>query len=472
MPFPGGPAGTGIRRTAGGRAYDAASVQAHLPPSPPARAGGPPPEGPPSEGPDVALPPVTTAPPPHVRFYRQARRVVTDPRGLGVLQVGPRTLGFLAASWTRSRRWDGSDGRVAAPLSPVLALQVALDELVVSMMKDPARYPRRADYLRAAAETERAYQLYGEQGWLDDPASYHPTPDPLGNWRLEPDRAGGLHFERLSFTSGYEPHPDEPGRDRWLAHAENRTAHAWVLRHRHGNRPWLVCIHGFGMGAPSMDFRGFRAAQLYHRLGLNLIFPVLPMHGPRAEGRSGEGLMSFDLIDSVHGMAQAMWDIRRVTGWLRGLGAGTLGVYGLSLGGYTTALLASLDHGLACAIAGIPATDIPDLYFRHASPRLRERASEHHLLGEKSEAVHSVVSPLTLTPAVPQERRFIFAGLGDRMAPPSQAHKLWLHWDRPRIRWYGGGHIGFFWSREVGEFVQDALVSSGLDGRLEAEATS
>ena len=53
-------------------------------------------------------------------------------------------------------------------------------------------------------------------------------------------------------------------------------------------------------------------------------------------------------------------------------------------------------------------------------------------------------------------------GLADRLATPGQAQRLWLHWDRPAIHWYPGNHVGFFWSRELGEFVDSAVVSSGL----------
>jgi len=388
--------------------------------------------------------------------------VVRDPRSAGLAQVAPHTVDFLFRSWARSRQPGGPD-TLPGHVSAALAAQVALDEVVISVMKHPRMYPHRSDYVRGSAETLEAVALFGQNGWLDDPAGYHGRPPPVGYWHLEPARTRGLAYERLTFASGYEPHPGEPGRDRWLAHEANRTAHAWVLRHRHGDRPWVVCLHGFGMGMPLADFQGFRVGTLYRDLGLNLILPVLPLHGPRRSGggASGDGFMSFDLIDTVHALAQSAWDVRRIVGWLRStLGASEVGLYGLSLGAYVTALTASLEDGLACAIAGIPAVDIPDLFAHHAPARLRRRAREHHLLGEESRLVNRVVSPLAMPARVPFDRRFIFAGVGDRMATPTQARRLWEHWDRPRIAWYNGGHVGFFWSREVSQFVQEALSTA------------
>ena len=71
--------------------------------------------------------------------------------------------------------------------------------------------------------------------------------------------------------------------------------------------------------------------------------------------------------------------------------------------------------------------------------------------------VHRVVSPLAMEPLVARDRRFIFAGLGDRMAVPSQAHALWEHWERPTISWFPGNHVGYLWSAKVSGFVDRVL---------------
>jgi dienelactone hydrolase len=212
-----------------------------------------------------------------------------------------------------------------------------------------------------------------------------------------------------------------------------------------------MCLHGFGMGWPLADIRGFRVRQLY-RAGLNILMPVLPLHRPRAVSSvRGQGFLSIDLIDSVHGLTQSVWDVRRAIGWLRQeQDAEVVGIFGLSLGAYVASLVASLDGDLASVIVGIPAVDLPDLYRRHAPPGVRRLAEEAGALGETASAVHRVVSPLSMAPRVPVERRFIFAGLGDRMSTFGHAHRLWLHWERPRLETYEGGHVGFFFSGAVG----------------------
>ena len=188
------------------------------------------------------------------------------------------------------------------------------------------------------------------------------------------------------------------------------------------------------------------------------------MHGPRRdEAGSGEVMMSFDLMGPVHGMSQAVWELRRLVGWLRAEQSATaVGVYGISLGGYAAALGAATFDGLSAAVAGIPASDLLALYRHHAPARLRRRAVEHHVFGPEAQAVHRVISPLAMTPFVPRDRRFVYAGLGDRMSTPHQAHRLWEHWDRPEVLWYDGNHVGFMWSKDVDKFVRGALEASGL----------
>jgi len=92
-----------------------------------------------------------------------------------------------------------------------------------------------------------------------------------------------------------------------------------------------------------------------------------------------------------------------------------------------------------------------------APHHIRPRAIEHKIMGAAAENVYRVVSPLSFEAKVPPGRRFIFAGYGDRLAPPHQAQALWEHWDQPRISWYAGNHVGYLWSKQVSDFMASSL---------------
>jgi hypothetical protein len=139
-----------------------------------------------------------------------------------------------------------------------------------------------------------------------------------------------------------------------------------------------------------------------------------------------------------------------------------IGVYGLSLGGYATALLASLEDGFACAIAGIPATDFARTFYRHGGP-LQERAAAHAGVDESQmREVLTVVSPLAIPPRVAPAHRAIFGGLADRLVPPDQVRDLWRHWDEPRLVWYPGAHLTFNLHADVKVLIRETLGGAGL----------
>jgi len=376
----------------------------------------------------------------------------------------PRTVRFMI---TTAMSGEVSEGLPTPGLSLGLALGVAMDEALLAMAMTPSRLPRRADFARVSAELADARQLYSRQGWISGPASYHRTPPALGDHDVELSKgwALGLGYERITWDSGFAPRPGEPGSERWRAYEPNHRATAAVLRHRDGRRPWVVCVHGFSMGYPFMDFAGLHASKLHRGLGLNVALPALPLHGPRKVTlMSGEPFLSFDMMNTVHGLTQAVWDVRRLLSWIRAQGATSVGVYGVSLGAYVVSLVSSIEEGLDAVVAGIPVVDFPTLFHAHSPVHIRARSIEHRILGGVAEDVCRVVSPMSLEPRVPHDRRYIFAGYGDRLAVPGQARMLWEHWDKPRISWYPGNHVGYLWSRQVESFVVESLVSSNLTG--------
>jgi dienelactone hydrolase len=327
----------------------------------------------------------------------------------------------------------------------------------------PLAVGRRAS--RAGRELDRALEMFEEKGWLDEPAGYHPEPPPPEKVRASMDRHKNWEFEHLSFESGYEPWPEEPGRDRWLSYEANRTAHARVLRHPGEPRPWLVCLHGIRMGAPGGDFFLYHPEHLHRELGFNLLLPILPIHGPRRVGLvGGDRILSGDVMDTLHAAAQAMWDVRRLLGWLRhpDQAGPAVGVLGYSLGGYTAALLAGLEKELDAVVCINPAVDPSRLFWRNALSFSTRYLKTAGVTEEKTGALMRVISPLSLHPQVPRDRRTIFAGVADRVVPASEAASLWRHWEKPRAAWYQGTHRGFLRTAEGRDLVREALHASGV----------
>jgi hypothetical protein len=324
----------------------------------------------------------------------------------------------------------------------------------------PETVRRMVDDLLAACD------FYKERGWLDDPQSYHRDPPPLEDVQITPGASFAgtrrLAYRHLRFPSGFAPHEGEPGRDRWIAHPENGIAHVYVLEHEEP-RPWLVGVHGFAMGTPLVNFAGFPVRLLHEELGLNLAFPVLPLHGPRgAGGFSGGEVLNPDYLRMVHLFAQALWDVRRTLSWIRERTDEPIGLHGISLGGYVSALVAGFEPDLGCVIAGIPAVDFPGLANDNQPWIMRRYDDEFEVDWELVRAVSHPVSPLSFPAKVPHERRFIYAGLADRVVKPYQPRALWRHWEEPEIHWFSGGHVLGIWNESIREFLVQSLESVGL----------
>ena len=379
-----------------------------------------------------------------------------------VTRAVPRTLRFIS---TTAMSGEVSAGVPRPRLSLGLAAGAAMDETLLAMALVGRRSPRQADFTRVSRELADARQLFSQRGWIDKPSSYHCTPPALAATDVEMGRgwALGLGYERITYDSEFSTHAGEPGGERWISHGPNRRASAAIVRHSGEPRPWVVCVHGFSMGFPFMDFVGLQTAKLHRGLGLNVALPVLPLHGPRKVTLlSGEPFMSFDMMNTIHGLTQAVWDIRRLISWIKDQGATSIGLYGISLGAYVVSLLTGIEDGLDAVVAGVPAVDFPALFHEYSPGHIRARSIEHCILGSATDDVYRVVSPMSFEPKVAHDRRFVFAGYGDRLAFPEQARRLWEHWEKPPISWFSGNHMGYLWSPQVGAFLGESLAASGL----------
>jgi hypothetical protein len=334
-----------------------------------------------------------------------------------------------------------------------------VDELVLGALVATQRPPGQEELQRAGTELRIAASQVVARGFDDDPVRFHADPPPLRGGDLTLRRARWLRqrFDWMSFESGFRPRPELPGHDRYAALTATRTAHAALLRRSEGDRPWVVCIHGFGTGAPYADFVAFRVEQLFRDEGYHVALPVLPLHGRRR--RSGDpAMLSYDLASSIHGLAQAVWDVRRLVRWIRSVSDAPVALHGVSLGAGIAGLVAGLEP-VDAVIAGVPAVDLPELFAHHSPAHIARATEAAGLDRETAEVAFRPVSPLALVPQVVVEHRSVYAGLGDRFVPTSQATALWRHWAEPAIRWYPGGHVGFVWSRPAARFVTDRLAS-------------
>jgi pimeloyl-ACP methyl ester carboxylesterase len=272
---------------------------------------------------------------------------------------------------------------------------------------------------------------------------YARPPAPQVTSRSVAPRAGAAEVIDLAWPSLYRPSWPDYG-DELARYGANGTARARLYRGPGAARPVVICLHGWGAGQPWIDERAFVIRYLL-RIGLDPVLFQLPFHGDRAPvqaRRSGALFLTSHLVRTNEAFGQAVSDLRQLTEHLRASGAPAVGVLGMSLGAYVTALWSSLDRDLAFAGALIPAVSMGALWWSHGAGSARQReAQKAGVSVDLLDQVFAVHAPLTRPPLLPPERLFIAAAEGDRITPPEQARQLWRHWGEPTAVWLKGGHL-------------------------------
>jgi pimeloyl-ACP methyl ester carboxylesterase len=311
------------------------------------------------------------------------------------------------------------------------------DVAVVRVAQELARRARNgrrtshADRLSILSETARIYRAVPPDQFFQEP------PLPAVRERFVRSLPRGGEVVDLTWESGWVPH-DVNGRESYLRFAENRIACARLLRHP-VPAPAIICLHGYRAGIHRLEEIAWRARWLHRRLGLDVALVTLPFHALRApRGRFAPLFPSTRTPRTVEGFGQAVWDVRSLMGWLRARGAPRLGVAGMSLGGYTAALLATIEPRLDFVVLFIPLADLTDVAIEHEALR-GERMPEP--LRDAGKNALQLVRPLARAPVIPADRMLVVAAAGDRItAKDTHAERLAAHFGAPLVV-FPGGHL-------------------------------
>lgn len=294
-----------------------------------------------------------------------------------------------------------------------------------------------------------ALRFYAELGAAKDPELSFPAPaeiprvssrpaNPIAEWT-----AHG-RVENIRFTSSFEA-INPAVRDHRRTYERNNVVHAQHWRHDDGPHPTLCLIHGF-MGSAYLFNGLFFSLPWFYRSGYDVLLYTLPFHGRRAERFSpfsGYGYFADGFAGFAEAMAQAVHDFRSVLDYLEYTGVDRVALTGMSLGGYTSALIAGVDDRIQAVIPNVPVVT-PEAAFDDWFPAnllVKLGARVTGIDRELSSAAAMYHSPLNYPPLVAKDRRLIITGLGDRLAPPEPAELLWEHWDRCALHWFPGNHV-------------------------------
>jgi pimeloyl-ACP methyl ester carboxylesterase len=334
--------------------------------------------------------------------------------------------------------------------------------LSTSEVLDPVERIRTLDIIRTFYGQERHFET--DSTFFAQPAPIHPHMQkrrklgtsgevldlswpsefvPLWSRRAVVD---ALPPSILSATAHYDLHmnalPDRSGElvEKYLRVKRNTMCHARWFRHHQGNRPCVVFLHGYLAGEYLFEERLWPVRKLFDA-GYDVVLGVLPFHGLRRSETRGLLPPSFPSGDprfTIEGFRQTVFDKRALFDFLHRAGAPSVGVMGMSLGGYASALLATLDARLDFAVLFIPLASIEDFAHRHG--RFVGTRAQQQAQREGLRDAQWVVSPFARPSLLPQGRVLVIAGESDLVTGKPHAEPLAAHFDT-HMELFHGGHV-------------------------------
>lgn len=266
-------------------------------------------------------------------------------------------------------------------------------------------------------------------------------------------------FERVQWQSVYCP-------DGAPATRNNRVV-AWHWRHGDRPRPTVVLVHGFTAARWEVnDF--FLGSRHFYELGCDVVLKALPHHGPRK--RSGFSISGLDYvsggIESLnHAVIQSTYDLRSLVDYLQQHAAvERLGLSGMSLGGYTVALMAGLEPRFEFVMPVVPIISIPDamMEWKPLDGALRNIMQKFSVSIQDLRNTMAFHSPLARPALQSPQNLLIVAGMGDRMATPRHAEALQRHWGDCAVHWFEGSHTLPLQRRKTQQAKADFLHGLGF----------
>lgn len=221
-----------------------------------------------------------------------------------------------------------------------------------------------------------------------------------------------------------------------------------------GNRPnpapTVILLHAL-MSAHSGGYH--RIAREFNEAGWNAVFPHLPYHYSRVPRGYANGVLALtsNLVRNGETLRRAVRECRMLMRCLRmNAGVEEFGLIGTSYGGWTGALVSSLEPGWRFVALVQPIGNVHRAIWENPVSRSMRRALGQRGIGPGPDLRHAHLScPTRATPLVSPDRIVLMAGEYDTVAPVRDLRELAGHWNLPELVRVPQAHFGYRTMRET-----------------------
>ncbi|MGD9896653.1 MAG: alpha/beta hydrolase [Candidatus Methylacidiphilaceae bacterium] len=219
--------------------------------------------------------------------------------------------------------------------------------------------------------------------------------------------------------------------------------------------PTMVIAHGL-MSVSDFGYRYW--ANRLNSLGWNAAFMHLPYHYARRPFGlfPGELCVTADLVRTAETLRQGVLDLRAFAGWLRSRGAGLMGGWGISYGGWILAEAACVDRVFDRLMLLEPIFRIEHAMWESPSGRGIRKTLEHLGISPETAAPHlRLVCPSLSQPYLKPEEVLLLGGIYDRVVPLRLLEEFRAAWHGCHFYPFPQGHVGYRLMRESLRIAQE-----------------
>jgi acetyl esterase/lipase len=232
------------------------------------------------------------------------------------------------------------------------------------------------------------------------------------------------------------------------AFEENNIAYGRLYRcaERWQERPVILLLHGGGLMRGRKSSLKYRfaypmIARHCNRVGFNAATLELPYNFQRHPRPTGPLPMQ-DMLRMAEAVAQAIAEIRALTGWFLAEGCPAVALWGTSMGAWLAGLTVCRETHLTAVVMTVPTV--------HSNAGVvelmmgRSRREAWRVTFEADEALDATPFNLTLAqPVICRNNILLIGGIHDLVCPMKPIEALWQVWGQPDLWRLPHGHISF-----------------------------
>lgn len=223
---------------------------------------------------------------------------------------------------------------------------------------------------------------------------------------------------------------------------ENNLVWGKYFKLKKNSRGVILVLHGWRI----KNYMFFDSAcKKFLNIGLDSIFLDLPYHLHRTPSSSygGEYMISSDGVQTIESIRQAILEAKILIDWLREQKVKKIGLFGVSLGSWLSAILCTLiSPPLDFAILVSPPANPEKMFYKsRIANLLKDSGGKIEKLFERFKKALRIVNPLYFQPLMKKDNLLVIENLYDQMVPVEVVEEFCASWGIKNILRYKQGHL-------------------------------